>query len=184
MIVNLKSLVIAGIFCISIFMGAGCGKEHEELKQPVEEMPQQTLQNFSTKHTEAGIPKWTLTADSAEFLKEVVVVRNPKVQIFRKGKITLTVTGDRGEITQSNNDIKVFDNVVGVSQDGVLYTNELHWRNRDGKLYAPNESKIVRGNSTLVGQEMESEPSLEVVTMKNVQFKIYPKDEKIDASKH
>jgi hypothetical protein len=66
----------------------------------------------------------------------------------------------------------------------VLYTDELHWRNQDGKLYAPNESRIVRGDSTMVGREMEADPTLEVVTMKNTQFKIYPKDEKIDATEN
>ena len=181
MMANRKSLIVVGIFiCISILC-AGCEKGQDELKQPLEETPQQTLQNFSTQHTEAGVLKWTLTADSAEFLKEVVSVRNPTLQIFQEGQVAITITGERGEIIQSTNNIKVFSNIVGVSRDGKLYTDELHWRNQEGKLYAPNESRIVRGDSTMVGQEMECNPSLEAVTMKNVQFKIYPKDEKSDA---
>ena len=162
----------------------GCDKVDEEPTLPVEEIPQQILLNFSTQHTEAGIARWTLVADSAEFLKEITYIQNPTVQIFQDGKWAMTITGDRGEILQSSNDIHVFENVVGKSQDGVLYTDELHWRNSDGKLYAPNESKIVRGDSTMFGREMEGDPALEVVTMKDVRSKIYPKDEKIDATEN
>ena len=165
-----------------VLLGIGCGKGEDELTQPAEKIPQQILHKFSTKHTEAGITRWTLVADSAKFLEEVVHVQNPTVQIFQEGRLEITVTGDRGEIIQ--NDIKVYDNVVGTSQDGVLHTNELYWRNRDGKLYAPNVSRIVRGDSTMVGRELEADPALEVVTMKDTQFQIYPKDEKIDATEN
>ena len=167
-------------FCI-VFLALGCDRGQEELTQPLEEIPEQILQQFSTKHTESGVTKWTLIADSGEFMETVVYVQNPTVQIFEDGQATLTVTGDRGEIIQSNNNLKIFDNVVGISQNGVLYTNELHWHNRNGKLYAPNESEIVRGDSTMVGREMESRPSLEVVTMKQVRFEFYAGDEKIGA---
>jgi LPS export ABC transporter protein LptC len=179
-----RFLVSAALIVALILPCIGCDKSREEPTQPVEEIPQQILHNFSTKHTEAGITRWTLAADSAEFLKEIGYVQKPTLQIFQNGKWAITVTGDRGEIIQSSNDINVFDNVVGTSQDGVLYTDELHWRNQDGKLYAPNESRIVRGDSTMVGREMEADPTLEVVTMKNTQFKIYPKDEKIDATEN
>ncbi|MCZ6676181.1 MAG: LPS export ABC transporter periplasmic protein LptC [Candidatus Poribacteria bacterium] len=165
-----------------VLLGIGCGKGEDELTQPAEEIPQQILHKFSTKHTEAGITRWTLVADSAKFLEEIVHVQNPTVQIFQEGRLEITVTGDRGEIIQ--NDIKVYDNVVGTSQDGVLHTNELYWRNRDGKLYAPNVSRIVRGDSTMVGRELEADPALEVVTMKKTQFQMYPKDEKIDATEN
>jgi LPS export ABC transporter protein LptC len=165
-----------------ILLGIGCGKGGEETTQPDEEIPQQILHSFSTKHTEAGVLRWTLVGHSAEFLKEVGHVQNPTIQIFQDGKWAITVTGDRGEIIQSSNDVKVFDHVVGTSQDGKLYTDELHWRNQDGKLYAPNACEVVRGDSTMIGQEMEADPALEVVTMKDIQFKIYPKDEKIDAT--
>lgn len=165
-----------------IFLALGCDRGQEELTPTNDENPEQILQQFSTKHTESGVTKWTLIADSGEFMESVVYVQNPTVQIFEDGQITLTVTGDRGEIIESNNNLKIFDNVVGISQNGVLYTDELHWHNRNGKLYAPNESEIVRGDSTMVGREMESRPSLEVVTMKHVRFNFYAKDEKVGAT--
>ena len=177
-------------FHVFIFLAAvsllaiGCDKSDEEPTQPLQETPQQILYSFSTKHTEGGIARWTLVANEATFLKEIVVLQKPTVQIFQEGKWAITVTGDRGEIIESSNDIHIFENVVGKSQDGHLYTNELHWRDSDGKLFAPNTAKIVRGDSTMIGQELEGDPTLEVVTMKDVRSKIYPKDEKFDATEN
>lgn len=164
-----------------IFYAVSCDREQEERSQSDEEIPEQILQQFSTKHSESGVTKWTLIADSGQFMETVVYVQNPTIQFFEDGQVSITVTGDRGEIIHSNNNIKVFENVVGTSQNGVLYTNELHWQNRNGKLYAPHESEIVRGDSTMIGREMESRPSLEVVTMKHVRFKIYARDEKSES---
>ena len=177
-----RLLSIASVF-ILILQGVGCNKENQDVTQPTEGAPQQTLQGFSTSHAEAGIMKWTLVGDKATFFTDVIQVEHPTVQVFENGQAASTITGKRGEIIKATNDIKVYDDVVGVSQNGKLYTDELHWLNGDGKLYAPNESTIVRGDSTVVGQELEGNPSLDVVTMKNIQFKLYTKDEKSDASK-
>ena len=177
---QMNFLLTALMFCLILY-GVACDKGGEKLTQPAEAIPEQTLQHFSTNHTESGVTTWKLIADSGEFMKAVVYVQNPTIQIFEEGQVAITVTGDRGEIIQSSNDLKVFDNVVGIGRDGVLYTDELHWRNREGKLYAPNESEIVRGDSTMIGREMEGDASLEVVTMKTVRFNVYAKDEQIDA---
>lgn len=174
------SLLLAAVNLLTI----GCNKADEEPTQPVQEPPQQILYSFSTKHTEGGITRWTLVADTATFLKETVDLQKPTVQIFEDGKWTITITGDRGEIIESSNDIHIFENVVGKSQDGQLYTDELHWKDSDGKLFAPNLATIARGDSTMVGQELEGDPALEVVTMKDVRSKIYPKDEKFDATEN
>lgn len=171
-------LVASGLF---IF---GCDKVDEEPTEPVQETPQQILYTFSTQQADGGIKRWTLVAEKATFLKEIVEMQKPRVQIFEEGKWAITITGDRGELFESSNDIHIFENVVGKSPDGFLYTDELHWRHSDGKLFAPNISTIVRGDSTMVGQELEGDPTLEVVIMKNVQSKIYPKDEKFDATEN
>ena len=162
----------------------GCDKADEEPTQPVQETPQQILYKFSTQQADGGITRWVLVAEQATFLKEIVQLQKPRVEIFEEGEWAITITGDRGELIESSNDIHIFENVVGKNPDGYLYTDELHWKNSDGKLFAPNTSTIVRGDSTMVGQELEGDPTLEVVIMKNVQSKIYPKDEKFDATEN
>jgi LPS export ABC transporter protein LptC len=175
-------LWVACVFLL-ILQGIACNKEKDELTQPTDGAPQQTLERFSTSHAEAGVTKWTLIGDSAKFRNDVIQVQNPTVQIFEEGEVAITITGDRGEIIRTNNNIEVFDNVVGVSQDGKLYTDELHWLNLEGKLFAPNESTLVRGDSTMIGKEMDGNPTLEVVTMKDVKFKLYSKDKKNESEK-
>ena len=164
------------------FCGLGCDTGQGDVTQLAEEIPQQTLHGFSTSHTEAGVVKWVLVGSEATFLKTVIAVKKPTVEIFEDGELKITLTGNRGEIIKNSNDIQLFDQVIGESQDGKLYTDELHWKDRDGILYAPNASEIVRGDSTATGNELEASPSLETVKMKNTRFRINPKDEKVNES--
>ena len=187
---NLNNQHLYIVFQVSFLLFAlslltfGCDKADEEPTQPVQETPQQILYKFSTQQADGGITRWVLVAEQATFLKEIVQLQKPRLDIFEEGKWAITITGDRGEIIESSNDIHIFQNVVGKNPDGYLYTDELRWKNSDGKLFAPNISTIVRGDSTMVGRELEGDPALEVVIMKNVQSKIYPKDEKFDATEN
>ena len=174
---------ITVLITILTFCGLGCDTGQGDATRLAEEVPQQTLHGFSTSHTEAGVVKWVLVGSEATFLKKTVAVKEPTVEIFEDGELKITLTGNRGEIIKNSNDIQLFDQVIGESQDGKLYTDELHWRDQNGKLYAPNLSKIVRGDSTVTGNELEASPSLEKVTMKNTRFMINPKDEKVNESK-
>ncbi len=174
--------VLTVLITIVTFSGLGCDTGQGDVTEFTKEIPQQTLHGFSTSHTEAGVVKWVLVGSEATFLKNVIAVKEPTVEIFEDGELKITLTGNRGEIIKRSNDIHLFEQVVGESQDGKLYTDELHWRDQDGKLFAPNMSKVVRGDSTLTGNEMEASPSLEKLTMKNTQFRINPKDDKRNES--
>lgn len=174
--------VLTVLITIVTFSGLGCDTGQGDVTEFTKEIPQQTLHGFSTSHTEAGVVKWVLVGSEATFLKNVIAVKEPTVEIFEDGELKITLTGNRGEIIKRSNDIHLFEQVIGESQDGKLYTDELHWRDQDGKLFAPNMSKVVRGDSTLTGNEMEASPSLEKLTMKNTQFRINPKDDKLNES--
>ena len=174
--------ILTVLITIVTVSGLGCDTGQGDVTEFTEEIPQQTLHGFSSSHTEAGVVKWVLVGSEATFLKNVIAVKEPTVEIFEDGELKITLTGNRGEIIKRSNDIHLFEQVVGESQDGKLYTDELHWRNQDGKLFAPNMSKVVRGDSTLTGNEMEASPSLEKLTMKNTQFRINPKDDKLNES--
>ena len=151
--------------------------------EAVETVPTQKLERFSTQHTEAGIVKWTLVGDTSTFHGSYVEVENPTVEIFEDGVVSITLNSRKGKqfLTGSEKDnLHLSGDVVGVSENGTLYSELLHWQNRVGRLYAPDEVTLVRGDSTWVGTEMYANPTLETVEMKNNQFKLYPKDEKTD----
>ena len=177
------------ITCLSLclFFCVVCCKSTETpidaTDESVEAVPTQQLERFSTQHTEAGVVKWTLVGDTSTFHGSYVEVENPTVEIFEDGAVSITLTSQKGKqlLTGSERDnLHLSGNVVGVSKNGTLYSELLHWQNRAGRLYAPEEVTIVRGDSTWVGTEMFANPTLETVKMKNNQFKLYPKDEKTD----
>ena len=149
--------------------------------ESVEPVPKQKLDRFSTQHTEAGIVKWTLVGDTSTFHGSYIEVENPTVQIFEDGVVSITINSQKGKQflngTQKDN-LHLTGNVIGISENGKLLTEILHWQNLAGRLYAPEEATVIRGDSTWTGTEMLANPALETVTMKNNRFTLYPKDEK------
>ncbi|MBC8229947.1 LPS export ABC transporter periplasmic protein LptC [bacterium] len=172
---------------LSVFLFVvGCGREDDRITTAASGKVTQEINTFTAQNTEAGEQKWTLVADIARYLESgQILVEKPKVTIFQEGQETMTITGESGTIEQNREDFKILGNPVkGVSQKGTLYTNELNWKDESEKLYAPGEVKIIRGDSVMFGKEMEADPTLEIVTLKNdVHFTIYPKDEKDDETK-
>lgn len=164
----------------------GCRSTETPVTAPdesVEAVPTQKLDRFSTQHTEAGVLKWTLVGDTSTFHGSYIEVENPTVQIFEDGVVSITLKSQKGKhfLNSTKKDsLHLTGNVVGVSKDGKLLTEILHWQNFAGRLYAPDEATVVRGDSIWVGTEMLANPTLETVKMKNNRFKLYPKDEKAD----
>ncbi len=134
--------------------------------------------------------KWTLVGESSKLVsassgrrENKVIIQNPKVEIYEEGKVSLTLTGKTGTLYRAGREkdnVYLYGEVVGVNENGTLYTKELHWRNKDGTLYSPTEVKIVRGDSTWYGTEMVAHPDLETVKMSNNRFKLYLKDEEVN----
>ena len=139
------------------------------------------------QHTEAGILKWTLVGEvltiigeESDLNRDKVTVQNPKVQIFEEGAVVITLTSKIGQHFlrgKEKDNLHLREDVVGISENGTLYTEELQWQNKKGTLYAPNAVKIVRGDSVWYGTEMVANPTLETVNMANNRFTLYSKDE-------
>ena len=174
------SLILVMVLAFIVVCSGCITGENQVVGNNLEDIPQQQLTRFSTSHAEEGVLKWKLVGHSATSRLGIIYVSSPVVEIFQNGKLAATVTGKHGELIQSNQDVKVFEDVIAVSQDGKMFTDELHWLNDKEKLYAPNESRIVRGDSVVFGHQTTGDPDLKVVQMKQVRAKFYPKDEKID----
>ncbi|RKU27434.1 LPS export ABC transporter periplasmic protein LptC [Candidatus Poribacteria bacterium] len=175
----IKILVLILLSSISVI---GCNREEEETPTD-EKIPIQQLETFTTQHKEAGVLKWDLVGKSSEFHGTLVTVVSPEVDIYEDGKISITLTSKIGHYyTQGKNKDNLYleGDVVGVNENGKLYTEKLQWRNKDGTLYSPTEVKIVRGDSTWYGEKMEGNPNLETIKMSNNRFKLFPKDEDIN----
>lgn len=175
----IKILVLILLSSISV---TGCNREEEETSTD-DKIPIQQLETFTTQHKESGVLKWELVGKSSEFHGTLVTVKSPEVDIYEDGKISITLTSQIGHYyTHGKNKDNLYleGDVVGVNENGKLYTEKLQWRNKDGTLYSPTEVKIVRGDSTWYGEKMEGNPNLETITMSNNRFKLFPKDEDIN----
>lgn len=175
----IRFLVITLLSFISVF---GCNREEEETTTE-DKTPIQQLETFTTQHKESGVLKWELVGKSSEFHGTLVTVESPEVDIYEDGKISITLTSQIGHYyTQGKNKDNLYleGDVVGVNENGKLFTEKLQWRNKDGTLYSPTEVKIVRGDSTWYGDKMEGNPNLETIKMSNNRFKLFPKDEDIN----
>ncbi len=175
----IKILVIVLLSSISVI---GCNRE-DEVTITDDTAPIQQFETFTTQHKEAGVLKWELVGKSSEFHGTLVTVVSPEVEIYEDGKISITLTSQIGHYyTEGKNkdNLYLVGDVVGINENGKLFTEKLQWRNRDGTLYSPTEVKIVRGDSTWYGNKMVGNPNLETITMSNNRFELYPKDEDIN----
>ena len=175
-----RAAAVALFFWMLRFV-CGCQNAEEPLTETEAPTPTQKLDRFATQHSEGGILKWTLVGDASTLHQETVHVENPIVEIFENGEVAITLTSKKGVqfITGTDRDnLHLTGDVVGVSKDGTLLTEELHWKNRAGILYAPNEATVVRGTSTWHGTGLRANPTLETIKMANNRFQLYPRDEK------
>ena len=157
-----------------------CGRE--EVTSSDIEIPQQTLSTFSIRHAEGGVLKWTLVGEQAEFRLQTTMVRNPYVEIYEDGQVAVKITAEYGEVIDQTQNLKFMNSVVATSDNGQLLSDELHWNNRDNRLYSPIACHVVRGSSVVNGDNAVAHPNLEVIEMEQVTATLYEKDEKLNES--
>ena len=159
------------ILVISALLFAGCGGDSdEEVPQPPEDVEQE-ISLFSLIQSQEGRTKWKLDADSATYLEsDEVALKKVQLVIFGdNGKETMIIHGDKGEVDESTYDVKITENVVGISSDGGrLETEELYWRDRTGKIYTTPGVKvtITYEDSVVVGEQLFADPELETVRLR------------------
>lgn len=155
----------------------GCAKEEVKPSAQNNDEVEQTIKKFSAEHIKNSERKWNLASDIAHILKsERIKTQKPKVTIFENGKGIMTIISDTGEIDQRTKDLRFYGNVIATADDKTqIETAELFWRERDEKILAPGEVKVSKGRSVLFGNQLEAEPNLDTVKLKNIKATVYTK---------
>ena len=170
------------VICISVLVLVALSCDRQEIATTETEIPRQTLSAFSMRHAEGGVLKWTLIGREAEFRLQTTFVRKPYVEIYENGQVVAKITAEHGEVVDQTQNLKFMNSVIATSNNGQLFSEELHWSNRDDRLYSPVACSIVRGESVVNGANAAARPNLEVIEMKEVTATLYEKDEKLNES--
>lgn len=157
------------------------GCSDEGISSPSEEERRMNYQlgEFSAEHRRNGELRWKVKGEAAVFFKnETAQIVKPTLVIFKDGEKAAVVTGERGMVDQRSKDVQILGKVVGISEEGRFYAEEVYWDDSNGELYAPGKVKVVKGRSVLWGEEMRADPNLRHIRLKKITFKVRSEDEK------
>ena len=153
------------IVTLSLFDLACTDFESEEGEVPVEEFPDQESWGNNIYFQRDGQRLAVLTAGYiAKYLKKryTLLKEGVKVDFYGEdGELKSVLTSKEGKVYDARSDMVATGNVVVKSTNGTtLYTEELNWVNKEGKIISEVPVKITTEGDTLYGDTFKSDPDL------------------------
>jgi LPS export ABC transporter protein LptC len=161
-----------GLICLAIsllFLAAGCKEEPPTVRlgssNRVEE-PTILFEGFQMVSTNSGTVEWKFFARAAQIYEKSNTAKAQDIKIiyWRGGHPSSTLTARRGFVKTDTNDIRAEENVVMVSQEGVvLRTERLLWNHQLGRLSTDLPVTVERQGSVLTGVGLTADSELKHV---------------------
>jgi LPS export ABC transporter protein LptC len=158
----------------------GCRRDDASLSPPLENVPDQVIEDFFLIETEGEEVAWKLTAKRAEIYNdenraEITVV---KVDFYEEGEYSSTLTSDTGEIDTITNDMVARGHVVvnSMKEGAVLKTEELMWQSHTGLIVSDYPVTMERGEGIIKGEGFTATPGLSEFKTTNMEA-ILPEDD-------
>ncbi len=127
-------------------------------------IPSQESFNSTVTFSDSGMVKAILDAGWIRVYSKfnfTLIDSGAKVDFYKSGIFSSTLTGRRGKIYDATKDVEVYDSVKLVSQDGsVLTTNRLYWVNRTQRIRSDEYVHIVTKNEDIRGYGFEADQNL------------------------
>jgi LPS export ABC transporter protein LptC len=127
-------------------------------------IPSQESFNSEVTFSDSGLVKAVLDAGRIRVFSKfnyTLVDSGAKVDFYKNGVFSSTLTGRRGKIYDVTKDVEVYDSVKLVSQDGsVLTTNKLYWDNKTQRIKSDEYVHIVTKNEDIQGYGFEADQNL------------------------
>jgi len=160
----MKSRLILFLFFIGL---TACFNESqtEQSSSASDIYPDQESWNAEIKITRNGKLSGLVKAGhikSFSSQKRTELSENITVDFFKQdGQHSSVLTARGGLVFDDRDDMIAFGNVIVVSDSGVaLYTDTLHWFNKEQKISSKVPVKITTQNDTLFGDNLVSDPHL------------------------
>lgn len=139
--------------------------EKDEGVAPVDDFPSQESWDNSIYFSRDGLRRAVLTAGYiAKYnrKKYTLLKEGVKVNFYdEEGNLKSVLTSKQGKVFDDKQDMVAIDNVVVRSKNGtVLYSEELHWINKEEKIISEVPVMITTDTDTLYGDTFKSDPDL------------------------
>lgn len=127
-------------------------------------IPSQESFNTTVTFSDSGNVKAVLTAGRIRVYSKfnyTLIDSSAKVDFYKDGKYSSTLTGRRGKIFDNTKDVEVYEDVKLVSQDGAtLTTNKLYWVNKTQRIRSDEFVHIVTKTEDIQGYGFEADQNL------------------------
>ena len=164
------------IFTVALFFYVslpGCRRDDGSLSPPLENVPDQIIEEFFLIETEGEEVVWKLTAERAEIYNDEhrAEITEVKIDFYEEGEYTSTLTSDTGEIDTITNDMVARGHVVvnSMKEGAVLKTDELMWQSHTGLIVSEYPVTMERGDGIIKGQGFTATPGLSEFKTKDME---------------
>jgi len=162
----LRNLIIFPLILSFTFLNIVCTEfETDKGETPVEDFPDQESWGNNIYFQRDGQRLAVLTAGYiAKYLKKkhTLLQEGVKVDFYGEdGELKSVLTSNEGKVFDARSDMVATGNVIVRSMTGTtLYTEELNWVNKEGKIISEVPVKITTEGDTLYGDTFKSDPDL------------------------
>lgn len=166
---KLKNIFYCSLLIVVYSFLQACGDDNKiqpsaiDLK-PTDSIPTQESYNSTVTFSDSGKTKAILIAGRIRIFSKfnyTLIDSGAKVDFYKNGVYSSTLTGKRGKIYDATKDVEVYDSVKMVSENGsVLTTNKLYWINKTQRIKSDEFVHIKTPNEDIRGYGFEADQNL------------------------
>ncbi len=162
----MKVIFFALVLIAALFCQPGCTEFEKEVQEKtVQDYPDQESWNNNIYFQRDGKRLAVLTAGYiAKYneKKHTILKEGVKIDFYGEdGIVKSKLTSDEGKVYDDKQDMVAYGNVIVRSTNGTtLYSEELHWDNKEGKIISKVPVKITTESDILFGDSFKSDPDL------------------------
>jgi len=162
------AVVVAFVAGLAGFLFVRGRAVRPEPAEPVTSSADYRIKEVHIQEEAGGEVRWKLDADHAEVFQREgkTLMRKVTVTIIEPGR-TWTVTGDEGELLEASKNVRLRQNVVLVSSEGLrLEAETLNWDAKGRRVWTHDPVTLIRNNAVLKGRGLEARMDEERTTVK------------------